>query len=126
MTIALWCVLFAAILPIVCAGIAKGGAADFDNAKPREWLDNLKGWRRRADAAQRNGFEAFPLFAVAVLAAQAQGSAQGTVDLLAALWLAARLGYTAAYLADRPTLRSALFSVAWVAAITIFVSPLWA
>ena len=126
MTIALWCVLAGGLLPIVCAGIAKGGAADFDNAKPREWLDSQQGWRRRADAAQRNGFEAFPLFAAAVLAAQTQGASQGAVDLLAGLWLAARIGYVASYLADHPTRRSAFFAIALVAAVAIFVSPLWA
>jgi len=126
MTIALWCVLVAALMPIVCAGIAKGGRADFDNANPRQWLDGLDGWRRRADAAQRNCFEAFPLFAAAALLATFKGAATGTVDLLAVLWLALRIAYVWAYVADRSTLRSALFALALAVAIAIFIAPLWA
>lgn len=126
MTIALWCVLAAGLMPIVCAGIAKGGAGDFDNASPREWLSRQEGWRRRANAAQNNAWEAFPLFAVAVLVATAKGGPAGMVDALSASWLALRIGYVACYLADRATLRSACFALALFAAIAIFVSPLLA
>ena len=51
-TVAYWCVLVAALLPIVCAWIAKRGAlgkpADqggFDNSDPRGWLALLGGAR---------------------------------------------------------------------------------
>ena len=44
-TVAYWCVLIAACLPIVCAGIAKYGAfgkprrdGGYDNHSPRDWL----------------------------------------------------------------------------------------
>jgi len=59
-------VLIAGLLPIVCAGIAKWGVKDFDNRHPRQWLATLEGRRARANAAQENSFEAFPLFAVGV------------------------------------------------------------
>lgn len=125
MTIALWCVLFAGLLPILCAGAAKAGAADFDNARPREWFDTVEGWRKRLNAAQQNGWEAFPLFAVAVLVASTQGGPRGAVDLLAVLWVAFRLAYVWAYAADRPTPRSGFFSLALLSAIAIFTSPVW-
>lgn len=126
MTIALWCVLFGGILPILCAGLAKYGAADFDNARPREWFEQQSGWRKRADAAQRNGWEAFPLFAAAVLVATTQGAKTGAVDALALGWVALRLAYVWAYVADRPSLRSALFTGALAATVAIFTAPLWA
>lgn len=126
MTIALWCVLAGGLMPIVCAAIAKGGAADFDNAGPREWLARQEGWRKRANAAQNNAWEAFPLFAVAVLVATVKGGPAGLVDALAVGWLALRIGYVACYLTDRATLRSACFALALFAAIAIFVSPLFA
>lgn len=126
MTIALWCVLAGALMPILCAGIAKGGAGDFDNARPREWLDRQDGWRKRADAAQRNGWEAFPLFAVAVLVATVKGGPAGVVDALALAWLGFRIAYVACYLADRASLRSAFFMFALLSAVAIFVSPLFA
>ncbi|RXF73795.1 MAPEG family protein [Hansschlegelia zhihuaiae] len=125
MSIALWCVLFAGLLPILCAGAAKSGASGFDNARPREWLANLEGWRKRMNAAQQNGWEAFPLFAAAVLVASTNGGPRGAVDLLALLWVAFRLAYVWAYAADRPTLRSGFFTLALLCAVTIFVSPAW-
>lgn len=126
MTLALWCVLFAGILPILTAGLAKGGAKDFDNANPREWLGKLEGWRRRANAAQNNGFEAFPLFAAAIIVATMKLGPNATVDGLAVAWVLLRIGYVWAYVADKPTLRSSFFALALFSAIAIFVAPLWA
>ena len=70
-TIAYWCILFAAILPIVCAGIAKYGMFNihpkqggYDNNNPRAWLAKQSDWRARANAAQANTFEALPFFFV--------------------------------------------------------------
>ena len=126
MTIALWCVLVAGLMPIICAGIAKGGAGDFDNASPREWLGRQDGWRKRANAAQNNSWEAFPFFAGAVRVATVKGGPAGAVDALALAWVAARAAYVACYLTDRATLRSACFALALFAAVAIFVSPLWA
>jgi uncharacterized MAPEG superfamily protein len=125
MTIALWCVLIGGLLPIACAGLAKYGADDFDNARPREWFDRQEGWRKRADAAQRNGWEAFPLFAVAVLVATTQGAGGLAVDALALGWVALRLAYVWAYVADRPSLRSPIFALALLSAVAIFTAPVW-
>lgn len=69
MTIALWCVLVAGLLPYVATVIAKAGT-DFDNRNPRAWLARQQGYRHRASAASMNAFEALPLFAAAVLIAQ--------------------------------------------------------
>ena len=56
-TLAYWCVLVAALLPIICAGIAKSGMfskprreGGYDNLDPREWLARQTGWRARARA----------------------------------------------------------------------------
>src|ERR1700722_10379429 len=60
-TIALWCVLIAGLLPYVATAISKAGA-DYDNRDPRAWLAQQHGYRRRAGAAAVNGFEAVPRF----------------------------------------------------------------
>jgi uncharacterized MAPEG superfamily protein len=57
MTFAYWMLLAAALLPYFTVGLAKSGG--FDNHAPRPDLENLTGWRRRADWAHRNHFEAF-------------------------------------------------------------------
>jgi uncharacterized MAPEG superfamily protein len=128
MTLANWCVLVAGLLPIVCAGIAKWGSfgkprrdGGFDNHDPREWLARQDGFRRRANSAQANGFEALPLFIAGVLLAQQAGALQARVDALALLFVLLRVAYIAAYVGDRPMLRTALWTAGLAATIGLFV-----
>ncbi|MCX7058649.1 MAG: MAPEG family protein [Proteobacteria bacterium] len=121
MTTAYWCVLAAALLPYVATISAKAGAR-FDNRMPRVWLAAQSGWRARANAAQQNSFEAFPLFAVAVLVAHQTGAPQARVDLLAEVFVAARLAYIVTYIADLALLRSIVWFAGIAAAVTIFLA----
>jgi uncharacterized MAPEG superfamily protein len=119
MTFAYWMLLAAALLPYFTVGLAKSGG--FDNRAPRPGLDSLTGWRRRADWAHRNHFEAFPAFAAAVIVAELAHASQGRIDLLAGVFVVLRLIYTALYLADQATLRSIVWSLGIVAVIWLFV-----
>jgi uncharacterized MAPEG superfamily protein len=120
MTVALWCVVAAGLLPYVAAGIAKGGKSGFDNSNPRPWLAQQTGYRARANAAQQNGFEAFPFFATAVLVAHLLRGPQGLVDQLAVLFIVARVAYLLIYLAGNGTLRSLAWLVGMLAVLGIF------
>jgi uncharacterized MAPEG superfamily protein len=131
MTIANTCVLIAAVLPVVTAGLAKAGSAGkklrdggYDNNNPRGWAAGLDGWKARAIAAQNNGFEALPLFFFAVLAAQHAGLAQGRTDTLAMAFIGARLLYTAMYLANLGALRTLVWTAAAGIAVAIFAPTL--
>jgi uncharacterized MAPEG superfamily protein len=110
MTFAYWCVLIASLLPIAWAGVAKAGGAGFDNARPRIYLAALHGWRQRANWAQQNAWEALAPFAAGVIIAHQTGAVQTRVDLLAGLFIVARIFHGVFYLADRATFRS----LAWV------------
>ncbi len=130
MTIANTAVLAACVLPIVTVGLAKftsirrvsqGG---YDNNNPREWEAKQSGWRKRAAAAQDNGFESLPLFVFAVLAAQMAQVYQGRTDTLALAFLAVRLVYIAIYLADLATLRSLVWFVGMGITVAIFAPTL--
>jgi len=121
MTISLWCVLIAGLLPYVAIAAAKAGPG-FDNHLPRAWLATLSGWRARAYAAHLNGFEAFPLFAIAVLVAHYTGAPQGKVDTWALVFVGGRILYLVAYLTDFATLRSILWLISIGASVRIFVS----
>ncbi|GLK57418.1 putative MAPEG superfamily protein [Methylopila capsulata] len=125
MPLTLWCVLIAGILPIFTVGLAKWSDRNFDNANPRGWADSLSGWRKRAVAAQQNGFEVFPLFAAAALVAVTQGADLTTANALAVAFILLRIAYVACYLADRPTLRSGVWSLGFLATATLFTSPAW-
>jgi uncharacterized MAPEG superfamily protein len=121
MTTAYWCVLIAGLLPYVATMTAKAGAR-FDNRNPRDWLAKQEGYRRRANAAQANSFEAFPLFAAAVIVAHLTQAPQGKVDLLATVFVAARLAYLVCYVGDWALLRSAAWFVGIASAVAIFVA----
>ena len=122
MTTALWCVLAAGLLPWVATTIAKAGGERYDNRDPRAWLERQQGFRRRADHAQRNSFEAFPLFAMAVIVAHLLAAPQDRVDALALIFVAARLAYIGTYVADWQAARSLAWLVGWVCTVTIFVT----
>jgi uncharacterized MAPEG superfamily protein len=121
MTAALWCVFVAGFLPYAATLIAKAGRKDFDNRDPRAWLAQQEGYRKRAHAAQLNSFEAFPFFAAAVIVAHLLNGPQALVDMLALVFIAARVLYLVCYLANRATLRSLVWFVGFGAVIAIFI-----
>jgi len=125
-TLAYWCVLVAALLPLVCAGIAKFGGSGsppsgkFDNHNPRAWLAKQTDWRARANAAQANSFEALPFFIGAVIIAHQLQAPQARVDILAFLYIVLRMGFILMYIAGLPTPRT----VAWVLAFLLNIALL--
>lgn len=127
MTIADACILVACLLPIACAGIAKSKGfgkprreGGFDNHLPRQWLAGLQGWQARAHAAQLNSFEALPIFIAGVLIAQRLQAPQATVNALAVAFVVLRIGYIAAYVTDKPNLRSVLWALALGCCVALF------
>lgn len=127
MTLANTCLIVAALLPIVCAGLAKSRGfgkrrrdGGYDNHDPRSWMATLQGWQARANAAQANSFEALPLFIAGVLAAQQMQAPQDRIDLLAASFIGIRLVYIGVYLADLATLRSVVWAVGLACSIGLF------
>ena len=125
MSIAIWCVLIAGILPILVAGYAKRLGGYYDNSKPRDVAQHYEGSAKRAHAAHLNSYEAFPLFAAAVLLAEMKGAPRGAVDILAIVFIGLRVGYVWTYVSDKPTLRSIAWALALFSTIAIFISPLW-
>jgi uncharacterized MAPEG superfamily protein len=127
-TVAYWCVLIAALLPLACAWLAKSPGfrkprreGGFDNYEPRTWLARQNGWQARANAAQANSFEALPFFIGAVIIAHQLGAAQTKLDILALLFVTLRVIYVAMYVAGLPTVRSAI----WAAALLVNVGILF-
>ena len=123
MNFAYWMVLVAAFLPGLTMGTAKAAAGrKYDNAAPRAWAEKLSGWQRRAGWAQNNHFEAFPGFAAGVIIAELCHVPQPRIDLLAGIFIAARLVYTGVYLAGYASLRTLVWLVGAGAVVMLFVS----
>ena len=125
-TVAYWCVLIAALLPLACAWLAKSGGfgrprkqGGFDNHDPRAWLARQTDWQARANAAQANSFEALPFFVGAVVIAHQLGAPQTRVDIMAVLFVTLRIIYIAMYVAGFPTVRSAIWTLALLANVGI-------
>ena len=125
-TVAYWCVLIAALLPICCAWLAKSGSfgksrkdGGFDNRNPRACMAQQTDWRARANAAQSNSFESLPFFIGAVIIAHLLGAGQTLLDILAFLYVMLRIFYILMYVSDMPTARSALWAGAFLVNIAI-------
>ena len=125
-TVAYWCVLIAALLPFVCAWLAKSPGfrkprreGGFDNHDPRSWLAGQTDWQARANAAQANSFEALPFFIGAVVIAHQLQAPQALLDILAVVFVTLRIIYIPMYVAGFPTIRSAIWALALLVNIGI-------
>src|SRR4249919_2174956 len=97
MQTALICVLIAGLMPYLWTTVAKIAGPRYDNRNVREWQSRLSGLAQRAHAAHLNSFEAFPLFAAAVLAAMVVGTDGKRVAMLSVGFVVARLLYGGVY-----------------------------
>lgn len=127
-TVSYGCLLVAALLPIVCAGLAKQDGfgrprreGGYDNVNPRAWQARQEGRAAWAYAAQANSFEALPLFVAAVLVAHQMGANQAIVDALSVAFVTLRIIYIGAYLGGRASLRS----LVWVLALGVNIALLF-
>ncbi|GAC1351336.1 MAG: MAPEG family protein [Polyangiales bacterium] len=98
--------------------------AGYDNRNPRDQQLRLDGLGKRAQGAHQNSFEAFAPFAAAVLSTYATGAVDRYPLAMTALPIAfvlVRSLYIVLYLADRHTLRSAVWTVGMLLVASIFI-----
>lgn len=122
MQTSIYCLLIAGLMPYLWTLVAKLRGRRFDNANVRIWQATLTGLPARAHAAHLNSFEAFPLFATAVILAAMNGANPERVNALAVVFIGFRLLYGILYLADRPTLRSLAWLGGMACVVIIFLS----
>lgn len=122
------CLVFAALMlvftkmPVVWAQQRAGG---YDNHDPRAQQRKLEGIGARALAAHHNSIEAFPVFATGVLVSIIVAPGAPLATTLAVIFVLARLGYWACYLANIALLRSLLWGVGFIVSIMLMAMPLW-
>ena len=117
-------VIIAGLLPIVCAGIAKWGFKSYDNREPRAWLATQSGWRARANAAQQNSLEAFPLFAAAVMFALIAKTEASLMIPVCWFFIACRVVYIYCYVSDKASIRSFVWFLGIAATLRLFLFAL--
>ncbi|MGV3527112.1 MAG: MAPEG family protein [Candidatus Sericytochromatia bacterium] len=115
MTLPLWCLFVASLLPYVCAGIGAyyrlqlpGGP---DNKEPRQQVLKLEGPGARAYAAQQNAWEALALFSAAVLINHLAHGEPGSSATAALIFVAARVLHPVLYVLNQDKLRSLSWAV---------------
>jgi len=110
MTVALWCLPAAVLLPYVFTSLAKvlttRQVGRYNNHDPRAFLAKAEGAAKRANNAQLNTFEALPGFVAGVLTASFLAADQTALDGLAVGWIVLRLIYGFCYVKDLAPLRS--------------------
>jgi uncharacterized MAPEG superfamily protein len=127
LTLADLSILGAFALAMAPIAIAKYGALkSFDNSKPRDEKFFENPFRARALGAHQNGLEGFAFFAAAVIVAELRAAPQMRIDGLAMAFLLMRIAYVALYLGNVPAFRSAVWALAFVVNVAIFLSPVWA
>lgn len=109
MSVLIWCLLIAGLLPIAAkAPVVYFQNRDngYDNRHPRAQQQRLTGAGARAVAGHYNAYEAFPLFAAAVLLVIATAQVSPLNQWLAVGFIVFRIMYHILYLANWDKLRS--------------------
>ena len=122
MTVLIWCLFIAALLPYFAKGpvaSAMNKLDGYDNNHPRSQQAKLTGYGARALAAHQNAFESLMIFAPAVLLAIATNTITQSIELLAITHVVARIAYNLLYLFNIGLLRSIVWGVATVSSFAI-------
>jgi uncharacterized MAPEG superfamily protein len=120
LSLAYWCVLIAAFLPLVWSWVAKASGGKFDNRDPRGWLARQQNPRSiRANAAQQNAFEAFAPFAAGVVCSQLAGVDSQWIAALSMVFIAARLAHGLLYIGNKATLRSLAWTLGFACTVAL-------
>jgi uncharacterized MAPEG superfamily protein len=128
MTIPLFCLFIAALMPIFVSGVSnvqrKKQFGAMDNHNPRLQAAQLTGIGARAIAAQQNSWEALMMFTAAILTVHLKQGNFGHVPEMAGvasiIFILARCVYIFCYLTDRPSVRSPSFGIGFLACIWLF------
>ena len=122
MAIAYWCILIAALLPYIWVSIAKQSGERYNNGDPRGWQTRQTNPRsQRAHAAHLHGFESFPVFVAGVLMAQLAGVNPSTINLIAVVFVIARVLHGVFYVNNVQALRSLVWFVGFASALALIV-----
>lgn len=95
----------------------------YDNADPRGQQARLTGLGKRAQGAHLNAFEAFAPFAAAVVLCESLGANHAFENALAIAFVVLRTIYVGLYLGDKPSARSAIWGLAFLAMLGLYALP---
>ena len=116
--------LILSVLPLVCAWTAgyyrQKQFGSVDNKEPRLQSLQLTGAGARAVAAQSNTWEALGVYSAAILAIVISGVDLQSIFTPVVVFVALRIAYIPAYIADMDKLRSLIFLVGFGICMYLF------
>lgn len=95
----------------------------YDNAHPRDQQARLSDFGKRANGAHQNGFEAFMMFAAGVLGSVLGKVSPNVIVGLGSAFIVARCVYIALYLGNKPTARSSVWTLGFLATCGLLLAP---
>jgi uncharacterized MAPEG superfamily protein len=122
LSIAIYAMLAASVLPLLTAALAKlvGRFNRKDNENPRVFQQKLTGSAGRIQAAQLNSYETLPIFLAAVLTAEYMVVIQPEINNLAWAYVVLRVLYLGAYAFNFATLRSIIWAAGFLCPLYLF------
>ena len=128
MTTPFMCLFIMIVLVYVIAGIGvyfrSQQLGSIDAEHPRVQALELRDVAARAYAAHQNAWEALAVFTVAVVVNHLAGADPGLAATTSVVFLVARVGHAAAYIANKPILRTLSFLVGIVSCVTLLGSAI--
>ena len=121
MTIAFYCVVVGLFIPVILAGISKKNiTVRYNNESPRDHIAHLSEKGKNAYNAEQNHYENFSVFAIAVVVAHWLGHDQAVIDLLAIIFIIARVLHATFYITNNGSLRSLSYTIGFACTIALF------
>jgi uncharacterized MAPEG superfamily protein len=120
LTMLAWTAAFTSLLwiPYILARIQKVGVMQTLTYAADD--EPLPGWAQRAKKAHYNAVENLAPFAAVVIVAHLAAAANATTALWASIYFWARVAHYFGYMSGLPFVRTALFTVGWIAIMVIF------
>ena len=119
MTIAFYCVVVGLFIPVILAGISKKNSG-YNNDSPRDHIAHLNGKAKNAYNAEQNHYENFAVFAMAVVVAHWLDHDQAVINLLAIIFIIARVLHATFYITNNGSLRSLSYIIGFACTIALF------
>lgn len=120
LTMLAWTAAFTSLLwiPYILARIQKVGVMQTLTYAAED--EPLPGWAARAKKAHYNAVENLAPFAAVVIVAHLAAAANATTALWASIYFWARVAHYFGHISGLPFVRTALFTVGWIAILVIF------
>jgi uncharacterized MAPEG superfamily protein len=111
------CAFIAALIPYLAKlplAFAMNKESKYDNKHPREQQTRLTGFGARTLAAHQNSFESLIVFSVAIAVVLATENTSQTIQILAIIYVLARIGYCLMYYFNQSTMRSLIWFISFI------------